>query len=971
LTPTLTERIRHGLLVFIATVTCGYAVFYGYYLSRVNSGFHWETDIIGYPAFGNYNNYALFYGYVLGLLAAVATLLLLLRYVDLQRLEGFLPRLPATVLTSPIIGFALVLKGRGTWYGWATIAFVTLTLCRIAACAIDRQLTKRGKSAWSEGSLSIALAMAIPALLFYVSQNTGWQTPSGNIAHARWFPVPILIVAELLVLAWGIRCLRRAGGAQLFDSHFIRFMLIPVLIYLLTADLPGARTLGDDFHGGERLAPLALGLRGALPWRDFLFIHGIWDDFLQLYIPARLWEPTLRAGVSGTPFLFGPIYWGSFYLFFLTVFEFSLLPALLAFFISIALVFPDPFRFLLYPVVLLCLYKALRSKGTILWVLLIGLCGLQVLLAPEFALLAVCLGSVIVLRDLLERDRQQPWARQFYPTLVCGATAAIFILVAVGLLTSLGMFDGFLMMAVQLARGHLQTGGIPVQPIENLLWVTGIPLIFMVGSTLVFLQTCLRSRREVPVVVWVLWGLTLCTAIYYPKYIGRPDLHIGEVYAVAQPGIALFTVFLFEQARRSLQTRYRPWVLTSAGIFVSSLVLVYGVPGVPWSAHLADYVLQNTGSFRSRFISTNQDTDFSALQTNTTTAAKAAALGQFFAAHLHSGDAVFDFSDSPTTFFAILQLKPASRFIHISLAIQEELQREVVQDLEKSRPPYVIYQSEGGLNGWDGIPNEVRHYLVARYINLHYVYDRTIEGSVIFRRADVPGELRDDGGAERLLACPLGYTPNVFSPRTPPHDRESALTARPPTTYLQLDGWAALPAGDSPPEVVVSYKGTVLDRFTPNRIRPDVDKALGRTLGQTGFSRHIALPDPAISAGDIDISGRNAATDKLFHFQEGPLRGWIDSSIVMPGVLLIPPRGERPAYLALQFSGDATREPQEFSITSAQSDDARITFTKIGRDDELMLPLGGCYAWGAISKSVPQVSSSKPFTLKSAFYYYE
>ena len=587
--------------------------------------------------------------------------------------------------------------------------------------------------------------------------------------------------------------------------------------------------------------------------------------------------------------------------------------------------------------------------------------------------MVLCFGFVIILRDLLERDSKQPWTSQFRPTWVCAISTAVFIPLVAWWLSARGFLSGFLISTFDIARGHLETGSIPVQSLPFLVWVTGIPLLFAVGATFVFAQALLRSRRQVPAFVWLLWGLALCTVIYYPKYIGRPDGHIAEVIAVAQPGIALLIVFLLGQTGQSLQAHYRPWVSTAVASVFLGLVVVYGFPGNPFQPlRWLEYAADSAGSFRNRFVSANQSVNFATLNTDATTTAKAAALRQFFDTHLRPGDTVFDFSDSPTTFFVILQLKPASRFIHASMAIQEEVQREVVADLERSRPPYVVYRSDGGLNGWDGIPNEVRHYVIARYINLRYVYDRTIYSSVIFRRADLPGEPQADGGDVNLGACDLGYLPNVFSPRMPLRGRETALAANPVSTkFLQLDGWAALPAGNTRPEVVVRWNGTVLDRFRPSLIRPDVDKALGLTLGETGFRRQIALPDPAISAKDIDVSGASTPPDKLFHFDEGPLRGGVDSSVVMQGVSLLPPRSGRPTYLGLQFAVRAAGGPQQFSITVPQSSGTRITFVKIDRDEELLLPLGGCYAWGAILKSTPQIGSSKPFTLKSASYYYE
>ena len=660
-----------------------------------------------------------------------------------------------------------------------------------------------------------------------------------------------------------------------------------------------------------------------------------------------------------------------FYLFFLIAFDLSLLWAFIAFFILISIYFPDPYRFLLYPIILLCLFKVLGTKKPFLCVLLVALCGIQVLIAPEFGLLTICIGFIILLRDCLERDSRKPWVRQFGPTLVCGASTAIFITAAVWLFSAWGVLDGFLITIVDFSRGHFVTGAVPVQMIDSVLWLTGLPLLFAFGSTLMFAKACFRSRKEVPVIVWLLEAIALCTAAYYPKYLGRPDTHIIQVLAVASPGIALAAAVLLDHVRRSLRTHYQPWVLSAAGGLSLSLAIIFGVPGVP-SPNWFHYVPEKINSFRARFIAADQDKDFAATSATAASAAKIAALQQFFDAHLYLGDSVFDFSDSPTLFFVVLRLKPASRFVHVSLAIQEEAQREVVKDLDKSRPPYVIYHSTGGLNDWDGIPNEVRHYVIARYLNLHYVYDRTIEGSVIFRRADLPGDSQDDGRAVNLSACDLGYAPNAFSPRVPPHEREIAFAATQSTTsYLQLNGWAAMVDSDSPPEMVVTYKGVVLDRFRPQWFRPEVAKILGRSsIGDTGFARHIGLPDPTIAARDIELSGGSSATGKLFQLQEGPLRGTTESTL-MKAVSLLPPRAQRPAYLSLEFADSPTKEPQQFQITSAQSPDAAITFMKVGRNRELMLPLGGCYAWGIISKSTPLIGSSKPFTLKSASYFYE
>jgi len=77
---------------------------------------------------------------------------------------------------------------------------------------------------------------------------------------------------------------------------------------------------------------------------------------------------------------------------------------------------------------------------------------------------------------------------------------------------------------------------------------------------------------------------------------------------------------------------------------------------------------------------------------------------------------VFDFTNSPGYFYYLLGQDLPTRYYHVDMAIPGFSQRQVVDELEKSQPALVVYDSTTGLPGWDGPHNGVRHFILSQYL---------------------------------------------------------------------------------------------------------------------------------------------------------------------------------------------------------------------------------------------------------------
>jgi hypothetical protein len=203
---------------------------------------------------------------------------------------------------------------------------------------------------------------------------------------------------------------------------------------------------------------------------------------------------------------------------------------------------------------------------------------------------------------------------------------------------------------------------------------------------------------------------------------------------------------------------------------------------------------------------------------------------------LEPGDTVFDFTNAPGLLHYLLDIPPSTRYYHVSLAIRQRTQSDLLRRLEKDRPEAVVLTSDGvgkSLPIWDGVANQVRHYDVSEYLLDSYVPVLDSQGFVLMRRRE-NGVRPDTDLYFRVDACDWGYVPNFFAPspsssanvvklairRTEDRNR---IVAKLPADAAEY-GWLELRTG----EPLVEGKFELNDRGAGNRRRSIAFKTLAR-----------------------------------------------------------------------------------------------------------------------------------------------
>jgi hypothetical protein len=116
-------------------------------------------------------------------------------------------------------------------------------------------------------------------------------------------------------------------------------------------------------------------------------------------------------------------------------------------------------------------------------------------------------------------------------------------------------------------------------------------------------------------------------------------------------------------------------------------------------------------------------------------AAEISALRRYFDSALAPGQTFFDFGNEPALYF-LLGRTPPTRYACVPFYEAEEKQREVVEALERLRPPLAILSGGGPRDAFDGISNRDRAPRVAAYLDAHYEPIGVILGRKIGRRMD-------------------------------------------------------------------------------------------------------------------------------------------------------------------------------------------------------------------------------------------
>jgi hypothetical protein len=811
-----------------------------------------RTDIVGYPTAGDFNIERYFWAY--GLVAGLFPFLTLALYLIARRAIAPGPaeplgvialldrRAPAAsgdrvrlavsagsiILVGIALGFEIAIGGGWQDLGGIVLAVTAtaygLAVALIAALAVAGQLRDRELDTVLAGVNAVLATLTVLGLAWVSSGTTVTVSSDGTLHHYPWFPWWLGGLVTAAVLAIVLRALRGSVSAKRVESRLLLLLVAPVLLFLFVAVLPGGADHMDSFHEGEQLGAAHLTAVGRFPWRDLLFIHGPLGDVLQPLLSIHVFGDTRWGNLAGEAVLSKPA-------------------AVVALFLLCAYLFRDNWLFLVgtqvailtgwvftfqvqstrllfVPVVILLLAALLRRptwpRGIAFTTVLLA----QAVLTPEGSYIIPAYLGAVLLYELVHREG-------FSRTIRCGVTTAALGAGWIVFLTSQHALDDFIFYYRTFAPGHELTGGLTVKLGEGqtptlfgghayYVFAAAAPVVLVLLAIWYFAARA-PNARAIPVDDWVIGATAVFAGLYYVKFISRTD-HVYQPFEVALPVLfyAIYRVVSATEAWLASRPRSRLprhtvtlplLVVLLVGAPTSLLTLTRAVPShlaafAPSAPPVArvGYVLNRAPLFSSVFAAPPKSVGPSLVHD----------LRAIMGVYVLPGERIFDFTNNPGLFWYLLRLDPATRYYHVSMAVRQETQHDLIRELRRERPTIVVFSSAWlGLPFWDGLTNEVRHYDISRYLLDNYRPLLYSHGFLIFARAsahlrpvsDLSGRLVEPAATTNLyfrtFPCDWGYAPDFLSihPRSEsgvtlrPTASRGALAVRVPANAAKSYGW--------------------------------------------------------------------------------------------------------------------------------------------------------------------------------------
>jgi len=736
--------------------------------------------------------------------------------------------------------------------------------------------------------------------LLGVSAVTRVTVASNRSVHQyAWFPWWLAVTATAAVggwLWWRLSHAKTEQAARSIERRTLLFLTAPVALFLLLSGLPGDLGTMDVFHEGERLTAAHLTSRGWFPWRDLMSTHGPLEDNLVPLLGMRLFGYSRWGHAAASALFLNPLFFVFLYLFAAWMFErnwaFVLTFGVMVLGSQLIPGVPDrsdlplhPIRYIFWPLILLLFGATLHRRRWWLGALLGAGLLAQAVLVPDMGYLVPACGIVLLLYELKRREPGVGLAATFPRTVSCIAAVAATALVFGAFLFTHNALGKFIFYYAIFARGLALTGAQPL-PLDNwdarFAFVAIAPLVALLLGFWYYAASAIQ-RRPLDTMDWVMAAAAIFTLLFYSRTLARADFgHAVLSNTVALPLMAFLvfraTTFL-DRAFGRIRWARRFGALSARPVSIALLgTAVVSISG-PLPARLAE-----TPHHYRPVVAAEPQISRLGYSDQGFDRATYADLAMVLQAYLRPGDWVFDFSNEPGLYYYLLDLAPRTRYYHISMAIPEAAQKDLINQLKRDPPKLIVFNNDRlGLPVWDGIPNMVRHYDVSQYVLDNYrpllsthtqiLYAQASANLSAARAVSLPlsesvltGDLYF-----RVPACNWGYAPNFLSisPPAPVHSvTPTTLTGQESAGGITVSGWAADPETGSPVrQVVVTTGGEVLGSATPKIDRPDVATAL-RSPGYSASGYGLRIPMSSASAGDelhsvrvFGISARGIASE--------------------------------------------------------------------------------------------------------------
>jgi hypothetical protein len=867
-----------------------------------------STDIVGNSTFSNFNSEPLFWDYRLTVYAF--PFLAIVGYVLLARFGPLRSRSPRPAkrtieLREPVPTPSPKPDG-ASWAGLARIllpAAVVFIACSsraghadsvaVAAGVMYAALVVVAAEVWvrrTDGQRWRALSTingvggAVAALLslWFVSAHTVVQTAS----DARMWPWLVwwLPVLGLIAIAWwAARQLRGGRAARDVELTLLTVVVGAIMLFLAMSVLPGQVTHFQGFDDAAEMAGASVVARGYFPWRDVLFIHGVFPDFLTGSLGRAIFGDSIWGVFALHTAILVPLFWVSTYLFGVWVSRRN--PWFLALFVLWATSFVRPLldserfvgprwellwseRFIGVPVALIVLGETLRRRSVAWAAGLTLLLFAEEILVPETLFVAGPALACVVAVDLVHRRPGQSLWTGLRLTRWCVGTGLVATAAWAAFLTAFRSLGAFVDYYVIFGPGHNLAGALPPTWISPTEWMMLAVDIVCVLLTVWTVAVKVATRADWEARDWVAVTAAAFVALYVEKALARFDpIHVWQVFGASLPLVLLWSSRLFDEIGRPLIAWWRgrdARLIRFAQPITAVLVPVIAI-GLAFAGPLrkADGQHYLTGVDEASFGRLGYaapgavDTD---LLRDLDTSIRA-----------YAGDdgPVFDMTNSLGYLYYLLGRLPGTRFLHVSMAIPVYAQRLLVDELKAVRPPVVIYDADSiGMPIWDGITSDVRHYEVSEYILRGWTPVMRTHGVLVLARNDlvatrpVPTLTTPPQTTELHFSgptCDWGATPNYLP--IPDSDRATTLPVRSVTQRMVVDyaGWALDPGTHQPASTVLIADGDrVVGTVQPSIDRREIAMSFHQLKSVSGF-RYMAVFDPGIHPSAYLVGGDGLA----------------------------------------------------------------------------------------------------------------
>jgi hypothetical protein len=583
--------------------------------------------------------------------------------------------------------------------------------------------------------------------------------PANNIARFGLVVLLPTALLFLLVLLWR----ERSGRVLFFEPGappyepgarpprkvaVLLAMLLVVLAIVAALNFPtfpSDSPVMDTFHEGESLGPGECLANGQVPYRDFVFVHGPYEDPIRCVLAWKLFGRSIASartlqsinkiiGFLLLAFLLFRLFQGDWLFTFLSFGLIVFLSGPLAgpFYRNpIIIYFPErdmtAFAFVITVTYMWEALKADRARGRRLFA--IGAFMGFFAVVPfaysidrgfynlaAYAVLAFLLFIAFFHKKGLRLD--------FIASSVLGVVAGTVVL-GLAIDWAYGAFAKFAFLDMPRYKELMDGLMYPIRSAFGLRMVLLIGfIIFWTGYQ--FLRVYQKSARRFMVAVrsflreyLVELTLLMLAVFSFRSALGRADMgHIQ--YSSAFTYLLLVFIFIKHYLARWLKD------LNARKVFAAGLAILLAV-----LIGIDAYRIVDRDRFNVNFPVVKGYEDSYFIPDEYQNAAT------FLSGVLKPGENFVTMTNEASFYYFVDRPCPV-RFPVVWFAMPEQFQREMVADMEKNNVRYVIYRNRNPVNDIDNIKNVTRLPIVFDHINRNYEPYRTVDGNEIWIRKEPP-----------------------------------------------------------------------------------------------------------------------------------------------------------------------------------------------------------------------------------------